>query len=359
MNRIDRYISGLFWVYFIGGSLVFLTIFLAVDAMSKMVEYKGIDMGVLLRYYIYYVPEIYNKLLAVACLLATVLSISAMNKANELVALFAAGMSLFRITLPLLIWVCLVSGIGFAIMDRLGPSMARQKNFIYFTEMEKKPSLFSTVKTNKIWYRSKNAIFNIKTLSVAGDTAQSLTLYFFSPTWDLLQMVTADKVELKGSSWNLINGSVTLFSGESNFPLTSQFKTKQISMGEDAQDLQSSGQTSDMLSQKELARFIDRNREAGLDTIRYEVDYHAKYSFAFAGLVMCLLGIPFSVGKARSGGTMMNAGIVILLVFGYWVLYNSSLTLGTHGHLNPVMAGWAPNILMMALAYFFMLRLKR
>lgn len=359
MNRIDRYISGLFWVYFIGGSVVFLTIFLAVDAMSKMVEFKGIDMGVLLRFYAYYTPEIYSKLLPVACLLATVLAISSMNKANELVALFASGMSLFRITLPILLWVCVVSGIGFLAMDRLGPAMARQKNFIFYSEMKKTPSLYSTVKTNKIWYRSKNAIFNIKTLSVKGDTAQSLTLYFFSPAWDLLQMVTADKVELNGSSWNLIDGSVTLFATNSSFPLTSQFKTKQIAMGEDAQDLQSSGQTSDMLSQKELSRFIERNREAGLDTIRYEVDYHGKYSFAMAGLVMCLLGIPFSVGKARSGGNMMNAGIVLLLVFAYWVLYSSSLTLGTHGHLTPFLAGWLPNIFMIGLAYFFMLRLKR
>jgi lipopolysaccharide export system permease protein len=359
MNRIDRYISGLFWTYFIGGSLVFLTIFLAIDAMSTMVSYKGIELGVLLRYYLYYLPEIYSKLLPVACLLATVLSISAMNKANEMVALFAAGMSLFRITLPLLLWVSLISGISFFALDRLGPAMARQKNFIFYNEIKKTPGLFSTVKTNKIWYRSKNAIFNIKTLSVKGDTAQSLTLYFFSPEWDLMQMITADKVELKGPTWNLIDGSVTLFTSTSSFPLTSQFKTKQIAMGEDAQDLQSSGQTSDMLSQSELSRFIDRNREAGLDTIRYQVDYHGKFSFAMAGLVMCLLGIPFSVGKARSGGSMMNAGIVILLVFVYWVLYSSSLTLGTHGHLNPVVAAWAPNFLMIGLAYFFMLRLKR
>jgi lipopolysaccharide export system permease protein len=130
-------------------------------------------------------------------------------------------------------------------------------------------------------------------------------------------------------------------------------------MGEDAKELQSTGQTSEMLNQAELLRFIERNKEAGLDTIRYEVDYHSKFSFAFAGLVMCLLGIPFSVGKARSGGSMMNIGIVILLVFAYWILFSSFITLGTHGHLNPILAAWAPNLLMATVAYFFMLRLKR
>jgi lipopolysaccharide export system permease protein len=359
MNRIDRYVSGLFWISFIGGCLVFVTIFLAVDAMATMPLYKAVSLETWLKYYSYYIPEILNKLLPVVCLLATIMAISAMNKANELVALFAAGMSLFRITLPLLIWVLVVSGLGFVAMDRMGPAMTRNKNFLFFNDIKKTPSMYSTVKTNKIWYRSKNAIFNIKTLNAQGDTAQSLTLYFFSPAWDLLQMITADKVELQGSSWNLINGSVTLFTGNSSFPLTSQFKTKKIVMGEDAKDLQSTGQTSDLLSQKELARFIERNKEAGLDTIRYEVDYHSKYSFAFAGLVMCLLGIPFSVGKARSGGTMMNVGIVIALVFGYWILLSSCLTLGTHGHLTPILAAWAPNLLMGGLAYFFLLRLKR
>jgi len=359
MNRIDRYVSGLFWISFIGGCLVFVTIFLAVDAMATMPTYKAVSLGVWLKYYTYYIPEILNKLLPVACLLATIMAISTMNKANELVALFAAGMSLFRVTLPLLIWVLVVSGAGFFAMDRMGPAMTRNKNFLFYNDIKKTPSLYSTVKTNKIWYRSKNAIFNIKTLNSTGDTAQSLTLYFFSPAWDLLQMITANKVELRGSSWNLIDGSVTLFTGNSSFPLTSQFKTKKIAMGEDAEDLQSTGQTSDLLSQKELSRFIERNKEAGLDTIRYEVDYHQKFAFAFSGLVMCLLGIPFSVGKARSGGTMMNVGIVIALVFGYWILLSSCLTLGTHGHLTPILAAWAPNLLMGGLAYFFLLRLKR
>ncbi|MGZ3804703.1 MAG: LPS export ABC transporter permease LptG [Pseudobdellovibrionaceae bacterium] len=359
MNRIDRYVSGLFLGYFIGGSLVFVTIFLAVDAMSTMVSHQGLPLSVLINYYLYYMPEVFNKLLPIACLLGVILTISAMNKANELVALFASGMSLFRITLPLLIWVMVISGGAFFAMDRLGPALARKKNFILYNDIEKKPSLFSVVKTNKIWYRSKNAIFNIKTLSVKGDRAQSLTLYFFSPDWDLLQMITADKVELNGNSWNLIDGSVTVFTGNSSFPLTSQFKTKKIIMGEDAKDLQSTGQASEMLNQAELSRFIERNKEAGLDTLRYEVDYHSKFSFAFAGLVMCLLGIPFSVGKARSGGSMMNIGIVILLVFSYWILFSSSITLGTHGHLNPVLAAWAPNLVMGGLAYFFMLRLKR
>ena len=89
MNRIDRYISGLFWSFFLGGLVVFVTIFIAVDAMSTMVNYNKVAGSALLAYYGYSAPEIIYKMVPVACLLATIFTLSSMNKANELVALSA------------------------------------------------------------------------------------------------------------------------------------------------------------------------------------------------------------------------------------------------------------------------------
>ncbi|WII72277.1 LPS export ABC transporter permease LptG [Bdellovibrio sp. 22V] len=359
MNRIDRYTSWLFWGYFIGGLLVFLTIFTAVDAMSTMVNYKGVTTTALLNYYLYSFPEIIQKLLPVACLMGTILTLSSLNKANELVALFASGMSLLRISLPVLSWVVMVSAVGYWATDRVLPKTMKEKNYIFYYDIKKEPHRFSTIKTDKIWYRSKNSIFNIQTLNAKGDRAQGLTMYFFNEAWDLVQMITARDVEIKGAQWLLEHGAVTVFSKDSSFPLTSQFKKKNIVMAEDSKDLQSAGQTADMMSQKELKHFIEKNKNAGLDTVAYEVDYHAKISFAFAGLVMCLLGIPFSVGRARSGGTMLNIGICLGLVFAYYVFYSSGITLGQHGTVPPYIAAWAPNIVMSILALVLLKRLKR
>lgn len=359
MNRIDRYTSWLFWGYFLGGLFVFLTIFTAVDAMSTMVNYKNVAPSALLNYYTYSLPEIISKLLPVACLLGTILTLSNMSKANELVALFASGMSLLRISIPILIWVLLISVVGYWSSDRLLPQATKQKNYILYYDLKKEPARFSTIKTDKIWYRSKNSLFNIKTLNSKGDGAQGLTMYFFNEQWDLAQMITAQQVLIKGTQWSLENGAVTVFSKDSSFPLTTQFKNKNIVMTEDSKDLQSAGQTADMMTQKELDHFIKKNKDAGLDTVAYEVNYHSKISFALAGLVMCLLGIPFSVGRARSGGTMLNVGICLALVFAYYVFYSSGITLGQHGTVPPVMAAWTPNIVMAALALVLLKKLKR
>jgi len=380
--RIDRYIAKHFIGFFLGGILVFLTVFLAIDVLSTYVSYPSAGADTLVKYYLFYTPDLFQKMIPVSCLLGTILCLSSLNKSNELIALFAAGYSLLRISMPILVLVTFLSGLSFVLSDRIIPSLNRQKNYIYYHDIKKNPGMFSIVKTNRIWYRSKNEIFNIKTLNVEGTKAQGLTLYTFDDNWNLQRMITADDVDLKvegntsapsdrASSektnpghrdqyqWALKNGTVTVFYKDSNFPMTSTFKNKTIVMNEEAQDLQSSGQTSEMLTQKELSKFIEKNKEAGLDTIRYEVDYQAKIAFAFAGLVMTMLGIPFSVSRGRSGGVMLQIGICIGLVFLYWIFYNSCITLGNHGHLPPVMAAWIPNLVMIGLGFVLISKTKK
>jgi lipopolysaccharide export system permease protein len=357
--RIDRYLLGLFWGSFAAGLLIFLTLFIATDAMSTLVKYKGVSSLIFLEYYSYFAPEVIYKMIPVACVVGTVMTISTLNKGSELVALFASGLSLFRISRVIFVSIAFLGAFSYYLSDQLMPLFNKQKNFIYYSEMEKNPSLYQTIKTNKIWYRSKNAIFNIKTLNTEGDRAQGLSLYFFNDNWDLVQMLTAESVLMNGSQWLLKRGTITVFDKESSFPLSDKFMEKTIVMSQDAHDLRSTGQTSDILTQAELSRFISKNKEAGLDTIRYEVDFHSKFSFALAGLVMSLLALPFCVSQARGGGMAKNIGICLGLVLAYWILHSTAQTLGQHGQLSPILAAWSPNVIMVGLGVFLLLRSNR
>ncbi len=356
MNRIDRYTLSLFWFYCIAGLMVIVTMFIAVQAMSDLVDYKGVALHSFIRYYGYSLPETLQKMLPVACLIGSVFTLNSLQKNNEMTPLFAAGMSLFRIMLPTLLSVIFLCILNLYLTDRILPPLAKQKHRVFQHEIKKLPSVISM---NKVWYRSRNAIFYIKTLNLEGSKAQGLNLYFFDESFNLLQMMTAKEVELNGPQWTLFDGTITLFSKETSFPLTDNFKKKVVVMSEDSSDLQSSRQTSEMLTQGQLKQFIDKNREAGLETTSYEVDYHSKFSFAFAGLIMTLLSIPVSVGRARSGGMMVNAGICLGLVFVYWVLYNSALTLGNRGHIEPFFAAWITNVAGGALSAVLFIKLRR
>ena len=358
LSIIDRYIAKLFIAFFLGGLVVFVTLFVLTDFMTNIAHFNAPTSSVI-SYYSLLTPDLIYKMLPVACLLGTIFTLGTLSRNNELVALFSSGMSLARVSTPILVLVVLISSVSFWVNDRIVPIINQKKNYVYFVEIEKKPALYSTVKTDKIWYRSSNVLFNIKTLVAEKSRAEGLTMYYFNSSWQLIQMITAEHVNLAGKTWNLVNGTVTLFTKESSIPLTQVFKNKVISMSDETADIQKSSTTTDALSLADLKHYITRNKEAGLDTLSFEVDYQAKFSFAFAAFVMSFLGIPFSVSRQRSGGAAFNVGITILLAFGYWAAYSSGITLGKHGALPPLPAVWLPNIVMVALSAVFLGRLKQ
>ncbi len=355
---MDRYIAKLFLFYFVAGLMVFVTLFLVIDFMSMAPRYSGVQVEVWLRYYLFLSPALIYQMIPVAGLIATVFTLTSMNRANELVALFSAGWSLARVSAPILTLVMGLSVLSLWMSDQVLPRLAQKKNFTLYVEIQQRPGLYSTVTTNRIWYRSENMLFNIKTLNTEEARAQGLTLYYFDEAWNLVQLITAQNVRMEGSRWDLERGAVTLFTEASSFPLTQSFERKSIAIGEDIADIKSMSNASEVMSLKDLRRFISRNKEAGLETLSYEVDYHSKFGFALAGFVMALMGIPFSLSRQRSGGAFVNISLCVGLAFLYWVFYSSSLALGRHGVLPPMAAAWVANVVLLTLSFGLLLRMR-
>jgi lipopolysaccharide export system permease protein len=358
LSIADRYIAKEFLKYFGASMLVFTTLFLAVDMLSTVWQLKA-DSATLWAYYLYQLPMIIYRMTPVSCLMATIFTVSILSRTNELVALFSAGMSLARVTAPILFITVLISICSFFISDKLVPPFTKKRNYVYFVEIKKNPGQYYTVKTNKIWYRSKDLIYNIKTFNPEKNTVQGLSIYYFNPKWDLIQLITAKSAHFQGTNWHLETGTVTLFAEESSFPLTEQFQEKTITLDEKPGDINDINNNSDVMTVSELRRYIKKNKEAALDTNRYEVAYHGKFGFAFVSVVMAFLGIPFSVSKDRSGSFALNIGICLGFVFLYWTLVSIGLNLGTSGRVAPVIAAWLPNGLMLGAAVYFLLRLKK
>lgn len=315
-------------------------------------------MDVMIKYYTYYSPAILYQLMPAACLIATLFTFTHMNKNNELVALFSMGMSLARVSTPVLALCGLICVTSFWVGDRILPTLNQKKNYIYYVDLKKRPHLYQTVKRDRIWYRSENIIFNIQSLDADGGKAQGLTMFYFDDAWNLIQLIKSREVLMNDREWELRNGAVTLFAEESSFPLTKTFENKVLQMSEDLADLRSAPSTSEILTLSQLGRLAKKNREMGLNSLRYETDYYGKLAFAFAGVVLALTGIPFTTRRARAGGTMVSVAIAAGLAAGYWMVFGASVSLGYHGILPPFLAAWGPNIVMVIGSVYLLLRSK-
>jgi lipopolysaccharide export LptBFGC system permease protein LptF len=53
---------------------------------------------------------------------------------------------------------------------------------------------------------------------------------------------------------------------------------------------------------------------------------------------------------------MFSVGISVVAAFLYWVAFSASLSFGKHGGVPPIIAAWAPNVIMSSAAIYLLLR---
>ena len=343
---IDRHISKVFLTHFLSGLVIFLTLFFVIDFVTSLVRFD-VDLSTLGRYYGVYSFQICYQFIPVATMVGVVFTLSELNRNRELAALFGLGVSLFRILLPIFFWVFVFFCFSFFLGDRLIPLTKQKRDYIYYTEMKKKPALFSTVKTDKIWYRSGPVLFNIKLLDSDNHKAFDVTFHYFSPDWRLKQLISSKEALIGEGKWQLQDGKRITFSDNGIIPVVEKFETKTIPVDRELSDIQSTSSASDFLSLKELARYIKKNKEAGLNMTSFEVDYHNKFSFPFTIFVMSIMVVPFLVNHRRSTGFAKNVFLIISMTFIFWILHSFFISFGRHGQIHPVIATWGPNFLML------------
>jgi lipopolysaccharide export system permease protein len=81
-------------------------------------------------------------------------------------------------------------------------------------------------------------------------------------------------------------------------------------------------------------------------------------AFPFVTFILVLLGVPFPLRGARSGGIASGIGLSIVIAFSYWIIFALSTSLGAGGVLPPIIAAVFPDILFLAIAGWLLAHVK-
>ncbi|MFZ9594473.1 MAG: LPS export ABC transporter permease LptG [Bdellovibrionia bacterium] len=348
MKTLDRYVLGIFiknlMVALLGLGALFFFQSIFTDLYNQNHQAKQI-----LYYHALSIPQILVQMSPPAVLMATVLTLSGLSRTGELVACYSIGYGVQALMVRILAAVLVVCCFILVLEDRILPPFHRKKTSYFWREMERRPDFFLDIKSDKVWYRSKNMIYNLRLFDAASKMIHGMTLYTFDEQFNLLQVVDAEKAVFVGKSWKLQNGIVTLFSKDHLFPLSQRFIEKNVVIAETPKDFQEIEKEVDALRFKELKQYIQRMKQAGGDTKSFEVKYHARYSVSFLALVFCLLAIPFSLSSRRQEGLARDLVICLILTFFYWLFFSVSLSLGSKGAMPPWLAAWLPSFIFMIL----------
>jgi lipopolysaccharide export system permease protein len=309
-------------------------------------------------YLLYKIPEVTIEwILPYAILLATLLTLGTFSRHSEITAMKAGGVSLYRITFPLVLIALLISFISFLGNEYLVPITYHKTRYLLDVQVRKeKPA--GSFKNYKIWYRSDHGIMNIQLLDPHQKVLKGFTLYQFDDHFQCTKRIDAREVKWVEGRWWFYDGTVRDF-GEGGSTEIVPFEKMEYDLGEDWESLRRIGRYSEEMSYGELWSYIQKIQASGYDATRYLVDLYSKLSTPLLNLIMVLIGIPFALKTSRSGGVALSIGISVMIGFAYAVIFYIFISFGKSGVLSPFLSCWTPTLLFGLAGIFTLMSIRQ
>ena len=130
IKKLDQYLIKRFWLILSLSIIGFISIFIIVDLIENIDRFMDnhVPINIIIKYYTYTLPWFINIGLPMSVLISTVFSFGTIVKDNEWTAMKASGISLYRITIPLILSGIFISACSFFLDNNL-VSYGNEKRF--------------------------------------------------------------------------------------------------------------------------------------------------------------------------------------------------------------------------------------
>ena len=358
MNILSRYVLHEFIKLVLLSIASLMTLYVVISFFETIDEFiiNHVSPSVCIRYYLFMLPQIFFLMAPNSILLSTVICISTLSRNSELTAMRAGGISLLSITTPILLVSFFVTLIAIVSNEFVTPFTNRKANFIQNVEV-RKGKRRSIIQKNKIWYHSKNnTLWNIEYLNPRTRTLKGVHIYFYESKDSLIlaKRLDASTAVHDGKYWIFEDVNVRKFNNLDH-PESSYFKSAKYQFAEKPKDFFRIERKQNEMSMRNIHEYRKKLLNEGLDSSRYDVDFHYKLSYPFISVIMALIGIPFSLRSSRAGGVVFSCGLSIAVGFIYYYFFTLGISIGHGGALPPWLSAWGLNIIALASGFHMLL----
>lgn len=345
MRLLDLYITRKFLAILFYTTLAFIVIFIVVDLIENLDKFISSDAPTTttLIYYLYYVPYIILLTLPVNMLLSSLFSLGSMAQHNELIACLSAGVSLYRLSVPVLLLGLVISVVSGFAGETLVPQTNRTRLDIYRYEIRNQPRESVGTQRQISLQDENNRQVNIQYYDGQKKKANRVNIVWRKDNriverWDIKSMVWDER----RSGWKMSEVLQRSFSdsGEVVVNRDSVFYGSTRIFPEDLLDIEIKPEE---MNYRELQAFVNKMLSVGSDARKWLVDLYMKISYPFANFIIVLFGIPLASRKRRSGPALGFA-LALLISFVYFIFLRSGQVLGHNGTLSPWLGAWLGNL---------------
>ena len=341
---------------FLGAMLFFSVVINLVDLFINITNYLQNECTVrdIVQVMIYYIPKTIWYSVPVAILFSTSYCLSDMYAHNELEALFASGVSLFKFTFPVLAVSILLSfGLFFfennVVVATYEKKVSLQNQLLDFQEDSNNWNVIILDDNGKVVYKAERYIERLKQLDNC--------FFIFRDDNKSLQAIITARSALWDSDDNkwIVESPIQYVKNDNKIeivPVEQEFLDR---LTESYEFFRNTNIDIQYVTSRDAKVYIDHLRSSGLEYRAELAEYYKKFSFPSIVFLVVFLSIGLT-GKTKKNVLLISLASCIGASVLFYVTMMVTMVFAKHGYITPLMGAWFPVILFTILSFLLLKR---
>ena len=339
--------------------VVLFLVFTYFELLSDIVR-KKIPLVTQLEYLLNFIPSVLYQITPLAVLLAVLVMFGLMQKSNEITAMKATGVSIYRTVVPILV-IAIAMAAGLFVLDQWYLPYANKRVETLRNLIKGKPAqtylrpdrkwIFGESRKRNDGTEENRKIYYYEAFDPDRNTFASISAFELNPhSFQMVKRVYAARARWADhlQKWTFENGWQRTWNAAPDAERHEELRKFDVStfaeLDEPPGYFKKEVLQSSEMNYEELRHYIFDLQQGGFDVVRLRVQLQKKIAFPLITLVMAILAVPFALSGGRRGAL---SGVVVALIIGVTYVLTSSLfeAMGNVSQLPPLIAAWSPDLI--------------
>lgn len=361
-NAIDRYVLRTFLRVLLLATMSGLVVYIAADLTENAEDILKNDVShrVVFDYYQLKSLDIIYEISPVIVLITTLVSFGLLSRTNEITALKALGMSLYRLAVPVLLAAAVISALCVLLqMEVLAASNERVGELKARIRGRESPARLQRADQRWLYGKQGRYLYNYAHYDAESQAVYRLQVFRFDEDYHLVQRLVVDKATYLGDGWwTFSSGWARQLAGTQVTDFRPFDQPVKERLPEAPEFFQGVARLPDEMNLVELREHIRDLRSFGSkDTAPLEVALHDKIAYPVLAFVMALVALPFAFRLGRRGA-LYGIGLSLFLGFALLIFLAFFRTMGNEAILPPAVAVWSPGAIFSIFALYLFLGVR-
>lgn len=305
------------------------------------------SFGEIVRFYGARSPLLASRMIPMALLLATALTVGVLALNRELTGMRACGVSVLRALSPILLIAGLSAACSLLLNEAIVPRTNALADWLKMTEI--KPQSGLHVQPLAMWYQN-GKLYHTRQLDTVRKHATDISLFELDETGLPSSRTDARTARHIGEGVWELDDPIRLNISDTSFEIVPAHRHIQLGT-----EPKISIDTMH-LNAFQLAQTIQDAASNGFDTTAYQVAFHMKLAAPVVCLLLPAVTLFFALGGPPYPSPALTIFFSALLGVGSILVADFFASLGYGRFLPPTLAGWGPSIVFVLLAAAFAVR---